>query len=275
MKTQLHAIQMACLSILLLSITSVNAQTIATMTFDWSSLDITANGTSITPVWQEEFDGPDYIYNLDAGVNQFATIYVPNPGFANTNTLAVNEPPFGAGLATQTPTTLDITVNNQFTSDFDALTFRTGQFIAPVSGVYTFAMDYTGSLEVNNTNTELGNTVFASASSFIEYTKNGATNNNQDGNFVFQELDFSISNMFGTQALTGQASINQTFGGNDVVFAAGDLITFNASTRVQNQSFSTQPPVLATPIPAALPLMLSGLSLFVLSGVKRRRRCTY
>jgi hypothetical protein len=195
---------------------------------------------------------------------------VANPGFATTNTLTVNEPPFGGATASQTPSELNLSVSNGFTSDFDVLTWRTGQFFAPEAGVYTFSLDFSGSVEVNATNTEIGNTVFASAFTFMEYTKNNATNNNQDGNFVFAEDIFRIADVFDAQTFTGTASITQTFGGNDVTFAQGDLITFNASTRVSTNSFSSQPPVLATPIPAALPLLLSGLGVLLLPAARRR-----
>jgi hypothetical protein len=197
---------------------------------------------------------------------------VANPGFATTNTLTVNEPPFGGATASQTPSELNLSVSNGFTSNFDTLTWRTGQFVAPEAGVYTFSLDFSGSLEINDTNTEIGNNVATTASTFMEYTKNNATNNNQDGNFVFESDLFIITDVFDAQTFSGTTAITQTFGGNDVTFAQGDLITFNASTRVQTRSFSSQPPVLATPIPAALPLLLSGLGMLLLPAARRRRR---
>ena len=268
MKSLIRAL---CAALCCLSAQWANAQAIATMTLDWKSLTITANGSPITPVWQNEQDILDhqpsqYYGGFVPGANEFHL----NPGWATPYSLSGTNPG-GPATVEAAPDYIKATGMTQGDSNQNFTVGRSGEFIAPVSGIYTISIDYSGLVEINTINTELINTIGAIADPFLEYTKNNATNNNQDGNFTFNNgPTFSLINNFGSQPFSGTVSLTKTFGGNDIVFAQGDLIRIDATANLQLRSNLSTP--IATPLPAAFPLLLSGLGL--LSVIGRRRQMT-
>ena len=278
MKSMPRSLGAACVWLSFCLPSVVVAQTIASLSFDWKSLTIKADGNLITPTWKKVLDGPYFTYRLNGGVEQFQFEDISNPDIeANTNTQLLDVAPFGTATAIQSPTEVSISANNQFTSDFNLLSGRTAEFKVPISGNYTFTVNYTGSLEINNTNTELTGDNAASLVAFMRYTKNGALSNDpnsggQDGNFRDDTKIFIRRNNVGQETLNGFLSITQTYNNNPVHFTQGDTIKLDLFAQVQNRSFSSQPPpVLATPIPAALPLILSGLTLLIGCAKKRSR----
>ena len=250
-----------------------HAQAIATLNLDWNSLTITANGVDITQtlVWQNEADILDiqpgqYYDSFPPGANE----YHPNPGWSTAYSLS-GANPGATATASVTPGQVSATGVAQGQTDQDVSTFRSGEFIAPVSGTYTISLGYSGLVEINSTNTELAGSNGARADVFLEYTKNNATNNNQDGNFTFNtdpKDSFSILNQFGSQSFADTVTLTKTFGGNDIVFAQGDLIRIDASADLQLRNYLSGP-IVATPVPAALPLLLSGLGLLSVLGRRR------
>lgn len=267
--------------ILLFSVTGLfntaYAQAISTMTIDWSSFSVrkssTINGTKTditnSLIWSNQADLIDYRY-WDADPGNVQTSHDdqnPNPGWAafnsSLNTAATSS------SATGDPNTISTTANSSYYSESWARIFRTGDFVAPEDGYYEFSVDYSLYAELNSVHTEENGAdiIFARPAASLLYARNGGTTT---GTFAFVETDpnLELFDNFSTVSTSGTLLLdNIPATGNTIFFQAGDIISIAAKVRSNSESYSTQP--IPTPIPAALPLMITGL--VGLFGIAKRK----
>lgn len=246
----------------------VYAQSIATSTAYWDTLSITANGTDVTNslVWSYQNVNIDHSALSDdqSGQPSIPPIDIPNPGWSSfsddQNTIVSSSSVMGDRNI------LSVTNTTAYNGRSDSSVKREGVFIAPEAGNYTFSIDFSLAAEVNNTHTEIGggsSNIFASPYVIMLYSRE--VEPNKAGNFTFQDnedvnLFTDVSDTFGTDSNSGTLSMNQTFAGSSIQFAAGESIYFYVQVENLTSSYSTEAtPVAHLPIPAALPLMATGL----------------
>lgn len=256
---------------------TVSAQSIATSTAHWDTLSITANGVDVTSslVWSNQNIEVSHhsLYDDPSNQTSIPPFNIPNTGWAsfsdNQNTIVST-----ASLSGD-PNEISVTNTTAYNGRSDTSVIREGNFIAPEAGVYTFSIDFSLAGEVNNTHTETGgggSSIFANPYALIWYSRSNASGS---GSFTFQDnFDVNqiadVNDTFGTASVSGTLSMAQTFARAPISFDAGESIYFYVQVENLTSSYSNEPTPLAhMPIPAALPLMATGL--LGLFGIARRK----
>ncbi len=240
-----------------------NASALSSVTIDWSTLTITANGNNVTNSlnWINQFDSVDtnYIEGALSGPSVSNNHDVdPNPDWATIQNTSDGQVTSIANTALSNNLVRVSTVTN-YTGRAESSIFRHGEFIAD-AGVYTFNVDYSVSGEINALNSETGGgrnslSAFSYAELFVNNVSAGS--DSRGSSFFFDFDDTVFLDSFGSIQNSGTLSAIMDFNDNAFNFLDGDLITIDVTAQTDSRSFSRIPaPV---PIPPAIALFVSAL----------------
>jgi hypothetical protein len=167
---------------------------------------------------------------------------------------------------------LSATANASINGDADIQVTRSAVFTAPVAGHYIFSIEYDLSAITNTINSDANTLdVFASPFAELQYVQQNTQGTfNPPGSFRFTDnSDVDIINLEANNQGNPFLQLNDTLVLTTTqAFNAGDSIRIDLTVHNQNMSVFNGT-VVTTPIPAALPLMIT--SLLGLFGVAKRK----
>ncbi len=271
MKLRLLGAVCACL------VNGAQAASLSSAEFEWNTFKITADSNDITSNISWNFQA-DY---FDTGYIEGATTGVPitqqykieeNPGWMTSQQVNDGEIATDAKVSV-TPGLPSASTEVNFTGRAESRIFRFGIFTAPVTGEYSFSVNYTLTAEVNTTNSEAGgglNSLVANPYFELDIREGADFSSPDRFGFVFDgSVDVSG---FGTASNSGTITVDRENANDDLFdFAEGDTIYVTATATSLSTSYSSRPPS-AVPVPPAIALFISGLGAFVAFGRKEKRR---
>lgn len=251
----------------LFSITNqVYAQAVATSTLLWDTFKIESGNTDYTAqvTWEDQKTFVSYTLNDGIPVDQ---------NFSGWD-VSLSASDVGVSVSANSVTdSFSVTSSASINSDIEIQMNRSAVFTAPASGFYTFSIDYDLSAFTDNFNSD-ENTIDVLASPFAElmYTQE------ENGQFLFVpagKFAFTDNQDIDPVNIEAHNAGNPTLQLNDTLvlttlqpLSAGERIEI--SLEVQNLNLSTfSGTVITTPVPAALPLMVTGL--IGLFGIAKRK----
>ena len=263
MKLRLLSVVCACLA------NTGHAASLSSADLDWNTLTIIGGGADISDsiIWDYQLDLIDtrYIDGATSGtpIETFHDLD-PNTGWATSQSTNDGELATDA-ITSVSPDLVSASTEVNYTGRAESSVFRYGVFIAPVSGIYSFSVDYSLYAEVNRTNSETGggaNSLIAEPYAELDIREGLDFINPDIFGFVF---DTVTVDGFGTNSGSGTLTVLGANGGPVFNFIAGDTIHLAATVTSLSTSYSSLPPS-PVPVPPAIVLLVSGLGALVAFG---------